>query len=114
MKSDDDLPEARPLISSATILILSGYLVGLTVGTTSTDNLAPDVLACGLAGFLAFIALQLVAERRIEDAIRRERAQISDRLNRHIEVREMHLPPLPLRPATDEADSAPRELQAAT
>jgi hypothetical protein len=113
MTSDDDAPEKRPLISSATILILSGYLVGLTVGSASTDTWASDVLACGLAGFLAFIALQLVAERKIENAVRRERAQLAARLNRHTEVRDLKLPPLPLRPDLQEADSPGRELQGA-
>jgi hypothetical protein len=113
MTRDDDTPEKRPLVSSATILILSGYLVGLTVGTASTDTWASDVLACGLAGFLAFISLQLVAERKIEDAIRRERAQVSARLNRHTEVREVKLPPLPFRPESEKGDPAQVVMQAA-
>jgi hypothetical protein len=114
MTSDDDTPEKRPLISSTTILILSGYLVGLTVGSSSADSWASDVLACGLAGFLAFVALQLVAERKIEDAVRRERAQLTARLNRHTEVRDVKLPPLPMRPESEDMDSAQRALQAAT
>jgi hypothetical protein len=74
----------RPLISNATILILSGFLIGLTVGKFVAEDLSPYVLACGLSGFLAFIALELAAERRANEANRREQQSIARRLERHV------------------------------
>jgi hypothetical protein len=77
----------RPLISNATILILSGFLVGLTVGKIVAEDLSPYVLSCGLSGFLAFIALELAAERRLEEAARADRGYVAQRLDRHITAR---------------------------
>jgi len=74
----------RPLISNATILILSGFLIGLTVGKFVAEDLSPYVLACGLSGFLAFIALELAAERRTNEANRREQQSVARRLERHV------------------------------
>ncbi|MBX3440772.1 MAG: hypothetical protein KF774_00095 [Planctomyces sp.] len=74
----------RPLISNATILILSGFLIGLTVGKLVADDLSPYVLSCGLSGFLAFIALEVVAERRHAEALRAEQDQITRRIDRHV------------------------------
>jgi hypothetical protein len=78
--------EDRSLISNATILILSGFLIGLTVGKIVADELSPYVLACGLSGFLAFVALELAAERRKEEAAHAEQTRINRRLNRHVEL----------------------------
>jgi hypothetical protein len=82
--SDQSAEAERPLISNATILILSGFLIGLTVGKIVADELSPYVLACGLSGFLAFIALELTAERRMEMAERTEMVRAHRRLERHL------------------------------
>ena len=74
----------RPLISNATILILSGFLIGLTVGKIVAEDLSPYVLSCGLSGFLAFIALELAAERRLEEAAIADRGHVAQRLDRHV------------------------------
>ena len=35
------------IISASTILILSGFLIGLTVGKIVSEDLSPYVLSCG-------------------------------------------------------------------
>ena len=79
-KSTDE----RPLISASTILILSGFLIGLTVGKIVNESLSPYVLSCGLAGFLAFIALELTGTQREEQSAHEERVHVQGRLDRHV------------------------------
>ncbi len=72
------------LISASTILILSGFLIGLTVGKIVSDSLSPYVLSCGLAGFLAFIALEFTGTQREEQSAHEEQIHVQGRLNRHV------------------------------
>ncbi len=72
------------LISNSTILILSGFLIGLTVGNIVSDSLSPYVLSCGLSGFLAFIALEFTGSQRDEQAAHEEQVQVQSRLDRHV------------------------------
>ncbi|MCA9080860.1 MAG: hypothetical protein KDA58_09890, partial [Planctomycetaceae bacterium] len=59
-------------------------LVGLTVGRVVGDDLSPYVLACGLAGCLAFISLDLAATRRLEEEVEDEQRQTEERLDKHV------------------------------
>ncbi len=72
------------VISTSTILILSGFLIGLTVGKIVSESLSPYVLSCGLAGFLAFIALEFTGTRREEEEAHEEQVQVQSRLDRHV------------------------------
>jgi hypothetical protein len=72
------------LISNSTILILSGFLIGLTVGKIVNESLSPYVLSCGLSGFLAFIALEFTGTQREEQAAHEEQVQVQSRLDRHV------------------------------
>ncbi len=72
------------LISASTILILSGFLIGLTVGKIVSESLSPYVLSCGLAGFLAFIALEFTGTQREEQSAHEEQVHVQGRLDRHI------------------------------
>jgi LDH2 family malate/lactate/ureidoglycolate dehydrogenase len=72
------------VISNSTILILSGFLIGLTVGKMVSESLSPYVLACGLSGFLAFIALEFTGTRREEEEAHSEQVQVQSRLDRHV------------------------------
>lgn len=74
----------KPLISASTILILSGFLIGLTVGKIVNESLSPYVLSCGLAGFLAFIALELTSTQRQEQSAHEEQVHVQGRLDRHV------------------------------
>jgi hypothetical protein len=74
----------RPLLSVSTILILSGFLIGLTVGRSVGEDLSPYLLSCGLAGCLAFISLDLTAKLRTEEAQEEEQRQQEERLEKHV------------------------------
>lgn len=76
--------DENPLISASTILILSGFLIGLTVGKIVSEALSPYVLSCGLAGFLAFIALEFTGTQREEEEAQVEQVQVQSRLDRHV------------------------------
>ena len=73
-----------PLISASTILILSGVLIGMTVERMTGNDLSLYVLSCGLAGILAFVALDLAATRRKEQQAESEKRHAEDRLDRHV------------------------------
>lgn len=95
--------DERPLISTTSILILSGFLIGVTVGKIVAEDLSPYVLACGLSGFLAYIALDVAATRREEDAAAEEIRFVQGRLDRH--VNSMNTPaPQPLTSRVDEGN----------
>ncbi len=72
------------IISASTILILSGFLIGLTVGKIVSESLSPYVLSCGLAGFLAFIALESQGTQREEKIDQDEKVHVQTRLDRHV------------------------------
>ena len=72
------------IISASTILILSGFLIGLTVGKIVSESLSPYVLSCGLAGFLAFIALEFTGTQREEKIDHDEKVHVQTRLDRHV------------------------------
>ena len=72
------------VVSTSTILILSGFLIGLAVGKSVSESLSPYVLDCGLAGFLAFIALEFTSSRREEEEAHVEQVQVQSRLERHV------------------------------
>ena len=72
------------IISTSTILILSGFLIGLTVGKMVSESLSPYVLSCGLAGFLAFIALEFAGTQREEKSDHDEKVHVQTRLDRHV------------------------------
>lgn len=74
----------RPLLSASSILIVSGFLIGLTVGRIVGEDLSPYVLSCGLAGCLAFISLDMAATRRDEDAVEEDKRQQEERLDKHV------------------------------
>lgn len=76
--------EKPELISNSTILILSGFLIGLTVGKIVNESLSPYVLSCGLSGFLAFIALEFTGSQREEKAAHDEQVAVQNRLDRHV------------------------------
>lgn len=74
----------QTILSTSTILILSGFLIGLSVGKMVAEDLSPYVLVCGLSGFLAFIALDEVAARRRDEQWQEEQQQREDRLDKHV------------------------------
>lgn len=84
MMSSKEKKTSNSLLSASTILILSGFLIGVTVGKLAADELSPYFLSCGLAGFLAFIALDIAATRRAEEFACEEKRQMEERLDKHV------------------------------
>lgn len=77
-------PESETqVISVSTILILSGVIIGLTIQRFVGEETAPYLLAAGLSGFLAFLALDLATARRSRAASKVEQEQVEDRLDKH-------------------------------
>ena len=72
------------LVSPSTILILSGFLVGITIGRIVGSELSPLVLSSGLAGFVAYLALDVAATRRMENRVHEEIQHMEERLDKHV------------------------------
>lgn len=81
---DRNDPSSGPLLSASTILILSGFLIGLTIGKIVAADLSPYILACGLSGFLAFIAFDTAAHRRELQRQLAEKEVMERRLEKHM------------------------------
>lgn len=76
--------EERPLISEASILILSTFLVGVSIGRSMADETSALVLSCGLVGCLSYFVFQWSRMRRERATHQTERRLIERRLDRHV------------------------------
>lgn len=76
--------EHRPLLSTATILILSGFLIGISIGNAVGSELSPYLFACGVAGLLSFVVFELANRRRAAQAAEKGQRQIENRLQKHV------------------------------
>jgi hypothetical protein len=96
----------RSLLSTSSILILSALLVGVSSIGVGGREFAPYVLICGMAGFIAFLGLELSGDRRRIEALEQEQRNIESRLDRHVRPSsnpvftlpprpEPHVPPVP-------------------
>ncbi|REJ86497.1 MAG: hypothetical protein DWQ34_22545 [Planctomycetota bacterium] len=72
------------VISRTTILILSSFLVGVSVGKGGADSISPYALAAAFAGILAFIAFDFAAARRRELVQSNRLDQVTSRLDKHV------------------------------
>mgnify|MGYP007033193415 FL=1 len=72
------------VISRTTILLLSGFLIGVVVGEEVNSSLSPVVLLAGIAGGAAFVALDLVSYYQKRQFQAKEREQTENRLERHV------------------------------
>ena len=77
--------ERRPLLSHSTILILSGFWIGLVSSRLTLADLRGTILPVGLIGILAFVALDHIRLRRKEYADAREQSFVEGRLARHVD-----------------------------
>src|SRR5262245_49986421 len=84
------------VISRSAILILSGVLIGTTLTQGHMTGVAFGGFSAGIIGMISFYALDLVAERRRNQVVRRKLAAVdsalSSRLRRHV------APPMPISP----------------
>lgn len=77
-------PESTPLVSGVSILIFSGFLIGVTVGRGVGGDLSPYVLSCGLAGVLAYVGFDRARAGKRERELLDERQLLLARLERHL------------------------------
>lgn len=76
------------MISRASILILSGFLVGMVTSRSVVPGTELSVLAAALTGVLSYVVLDHVSCRReqrvVREACRRTTKTLENRIDRHI------------------------------
>ena len=72
------------VISSSTILILSGVILGLASSQLAGPDMLPYLIAVGLSGFLVYLILDIAANRRELAALEAEREQVEERFEKHM------------------------------
>jgi hypothetical protein len=92
MPTPDDAA-GRPLISNASTLVLSVFLIAAAVLEFAADDLGVYVLACGLVGLLGYLGLEAAGERRARRAMAEREEDACRRLNKHLTT---PIAPLPL------------------
>jgi hypothetical protein len=70
----------KPSISRAIILILSGFLIGLSSANYVRADLHDHVLTCGVVGLIAFVGLHFAARRREEEAAQQQLEEETQRV----------------------------------
>jgi len=78
-------PDNRPLLSVCTILILSGFLIGLSTSRLIDGEMGTYLLLSGFVGILSFIALDHVRTLRRKQAESEEQMFVEERLERHVD-----------------------------
>ena len=84
---NDDAQQSEALLSHSSILIFSGFLVGLGSSLSLSTAMSRQVLLSGLVGMIAYFALGLLATKRRERdskaAHRLATSRLEKRLDRH-------------------------------
>jgi hypothetical protein len=84
MPKPEPMPSTgRPLVSNASTLVLSGFLIAAAAIEFATDDAGVYVLACGLTGLLAWLGLESARERRAMQAVLDREADACRRLKKH-------------------------------
>ena len=84
-------PDPQPLLSVCTILILSGFVLGMAVSNQMSGELRTLVILAGLSGLIAFLGLDSAAFRRRQLLEQREKEYMEHRLIKHVDSREFRL-----------------------
>ncbi len=84
--------DRKPLLSHSSILILSGFLIGVVVRRMANPSVEVYVFAAGLIGIFCYLALDRLAQRRQQRAERIELEQANNNLDRRIS---RHIPQEP-------------------
>jgi len=79
-------PDRSPVLSAGSVLILSGFVLGMSIGSELPSQFQVMICIAGLTGLVAYIGLDHAAARRRDNAARREEDYFHDRLARHIEA----------------------------
>lgn len=85
MQAEDD----NSIISTTTILILSGFLIGMSFAQP-LGELGYYVFNCGLTGLIAWMTFELTGVRQDHQEIRRGQLLMEARLMRHVGLASRH------------------------
>ena len=81
-------PSSRHVVSRSAILILSGILIGVTIGHGDLSGLASFRFYAGIVGLISYMGLELVARSSQKNQLRRTLAAtdstLRSRLTRHV------------------------------
>jgi hypothetical protein len=98
MPNQGDGSARRPLISNASTLVLSVFLIAAAAIELAADEVGIYVLACGLTGLLGYLGLEAASERRSRKALADREEDAFRRLNKHLTT---PIAPIPLNPDRD-------------
>jgi hypothetical protein len=79
-------PEGRSVLSACTVLILSGFVLGMSIGVELAPEFQLMICIAGLTGLVAYLGLDHLAHLRRIRAERQEQEYFQDRLVRHIDA----------------------------
>lgn len=79
-------PDSRPVLSACTVLILSGFVLGMSIGVELSSQFQLLICIAGLTGLVAYLGLDHLAHVRRTRAERQEQDYFQDRLVRHIDA----------------------------
>lgn len=75
--------ESHPVISTYSILLLSGMLFGICVSGSVPSDIRTWVVVSGVLGLLAYLVVSLAAYKQKQLQLRLATAQVEERLDRH-------------------------------
>ena len=75
--------EATPLISTYSILLLSGMLFGICISGSVNSEIKSWVIASGVLGLAAYLLMSLSAYKHKKTQLRLATIQVEERLDRH-------------------------------
>lgn len=75
--------DSRPVISTYSILLLSGMLFGICVSGSVPSDTRNWVITAGTLGLLAYVATSVTAHKQKQEQQRLAAIQVEQRLDRH-------------------------------
>ena len=75
--------DSNPLISTYSILLLSGMLFGICISGSVNTNVKTWVLASGTLGLIAYLVMSHTAYKQKQMQLRLATLQVEERLDRH-------------------------------
>jgi hypothetical protein len=74
---------SNPVISTYSILLLSGMLFGICVSGSVSSDIKPSVVLAGALGLAAYLLLSIAARKQRQTQLRLATMQVEERLDRH-------------------------------
>ena len=74
---------SNPVISTYSILLLSGMLFGICISGSVDPNVKTWVIASGTLGLVAYLVMSFTAYKQKQSQLRLATMQVEERLDRH-------------------------------